>query len=458
MKAICPMAEAKSSDGFAMTSLPAKNLRQFSLPDWAIFAALAFCSVVDLPGGFRIGGPGGISGLGAGSFALAGLAWCVFLIRPILPPQLLRSVLFLIMFEVYAAGTMLWSHTGMDGVQLLVVGIAFLGLLLVCARETALHLETGMMYLRWLAYTSAVAVGLYLYVVYTLPKLGADEAVVGMVNPRPFALYALTVVGVALGLWRGATGSKMKVALPLIWAAVTTITVALSMSRTALVCCVLLFPLAMLLSLNFRGVLMSIGTLASGAVLFVVAVLSYKPLYDRFFAYDASMSVGGVSVNASGRTKIWELLYRTIGDDWMFGKGMAASEIIIRSTFNGFIAQPHNDYLRYYYDTGAVGLSLYLCFALSFFIKTFGNLRRSIQRRTPDYPLHAAALLAFSAVSWSMLTDNSVCYSFVMLPLAIVMGCSLGAGEAVVESLARGFEPVFFEPVTQSLIRGARMS
>jgi O-antigen ligase len=214
----------------------------------------------------------------------------------------------------------------------------------------------------------------------------------------------------------------------------------------------------MLLSLNFRGVLMSIGTLASGAVLFVVAVLSYKPLYDRFFAYDASMSVGGVSVNASGRTKIWELLYRTIGDDWMFGKGMAASEIIIRSTFNGFIAQPHNDYLRYYYDTGAVGLSLYLCFALSFFIKTFGNLRRSIQRRTPDYPLHAAALLAFSAVSWSMLTDNSVCYSFVMLPLAIVMGCSLGAGEAVVESLARGFEPVFFEPVTQSLIRGARMS
>jgi O-antigen ligase len=442
---------------YGMTSLPIKNLRHFSLPDWAIFAALVFCSVVDLPGGFRLGGAGGISGLGAGTFAIAGLAWCVFLVRPVLSTQLLRSVLFLILFEVYAAGTMLWSHTGMDGIQLLVVGITFLGLLLVSARETFLHLENGMMYLRGLVFSSCIAVGLYLYVVYTLPKLGADEAVVGMVNPRPFALYALTAVGVALGLWRGATGTRMNVVLPLIWAAVTTFTVALSMSRTALVCCALLFPLAMLLSLNFRGVLMSVGTLAAGAVLFVLAVLSYKPLYDRFFAYDASMSVGGVSVNASGRTKIWELLYRTVGDDWIFGKGMAASELIIRQTFNGFIAQPHNDYLRYYYDTGAVGLTLYLCFALSFFIKTFGNLRRSVQRQTPDYPLHAAALLAFSAVSWSMLTDNPVCYSFVMLPLAIVMGCSLGAGAAMAP-VARDVEPFVFNPVSRPLIRGARLS
>jgi hypothetical protein len=441
-----------------MAVLSTRNLRHFTLPDWAVLAVLAFCSVVDLPGGFRMGGSGGISGLGAGTFALAGLAWCVFLVRPVLPPQLLRSILFLILFEMYAAGTMLWSHTGMDGVQLLVVGLAFLGLVLISARETFLNLESGMMYLRALLYTSAVAVCLYLYVVYKLPKLGADEAVEGMVSPRPFALYALAVVGVALGLWRGARGPKLKVALPLIWAGVTTMTVALSMSRTALVCCALLFPLAMLLSLNFKAVLMSISTLAGGGVLFVLAVLSYKPLYDRFFAYDASMNVGGFSVNASGRTKIWELLYSTIGDDWMFGKGMASSEIIIRRTFNGMIAQPHNDYLRYYYDTGAIGLALYLCFALSFVFKTAGNLYRSVRRQTPDYPLHAAALLAFSAVSWSMLTDNPVCYSFVMLPLAIVMGCSLGAGAAVYEPVARGFEPVFFEPVAQSFSRGVRMS
>jgi len=168
------------------------------------------------------------------------------------------------------------------------------------------------------------------------------------------------------------------------------------------------------------------------------------------------MKVGGVAFNASGRTRIWEVLYQTIGDDWLFGKGMASSEIVIRNTFNGLIAQPHNDYLRYYYDTGAVGLTLYLCFALSFVIRSAGNLIRSIRYQTPDYPLHVAALLSFLAVSWSMLTDNSVCYSFVMFPLAIVMGCSLGAGAAAPVPVLE-LEPTYFQPQTQPLGRDVRI-
>ncbi len=436
------------------------KLRKPSLAELTLLGVLVFCAVVDLPGGVRIFG---ISGLGAGTFAAAGMAWAVFLVRPSIPTRLLKSILFLVMFEIYASGTMLWSHTGMDGVQLLVVGIAFLGLMLVAARETSENVENGLMYLRGFMFASSIAVGLYLYVVYKIPKLGEDQDLEGVVGPRPFALYSLSVVGVSLGLWRGSHASKMQAMLPLFWAALTTFTVALSMSRTALVCCALLFPLSILLRLNLRSTLLSLGSLLAGGVLFALAVLSYKPLYDRFFAYDASMKVGGVAVNASGRTKIWELLYQTIGDDWIFGKGMASSEIIIRSTFNGMIAQPHNDYLRYYYDTGAVGLGLYLCFAISFLSTTIRNLARSVRSQSPDYPLHVAAILAFSAVSWSMLTDNSVCYSFVMLPLGVVLGCSLGAGQIVFQPrsgvLHRPLpvEPIYFVPLAQSRARDIRI-
>ncbi len=395
------------------------------MPQAVVFGVLAFCALVDMP--IRLKLPG-ISGLGAGTFAVAGLVWALFLIHPILPRYVLQSLLFLALFEIYSSGTMMWSGTGTDGIQLLVVGISFLGLIIICARETANNPHSGDVISRLLLATSGIAVLLYLSVAAREEKLG--EGVDDIINPRPFALYALTVVAVALSRWRNWNLSFKQSLIPLAWAGITTFTVALSMSRTALVCCAALFPLAILLRLNLKSFMQAITVLLVGGALFVAAIFSYTPLYNRFFAYDASMHVGGVAVNASGRTKIWDLLMRTEGDDWVFGKGVASSELIIRNYFKGLIGQPHNDYLRFYYDTGVVGLTLWLCFAGAFYSRTIANLRRSVRDQTADYPLHVAALLAFTAVSWSMLTDNSVCYSFVMMPLAIVIGCSLGAGRS----------------------------
>ena len=354
--------------------------------------------------------------------------WALFLLRPVLPRYVVQWLLFLLFFEMYDASTMLWASTGMDGVQLLTVGLAFFGLMVVCARETSIDSENGHQIARMLLATSVISVLLYWYIIYYDKKLGgAPDDIIG---PRSFALFALIVVAVALSRWRGQHRSRLAAFIPLAWAAIVTFTVALSMSRTALVCCAALFPLSIFLRLDKKGFVMAAAVLLIGGALFVIAIFSYQPLYDRFFAFDASIKVGGVSVNASGRTQIWELLLRNIRDDWTFGHGVASSEILVRNHFNkkGYeIAQPHNDYLRFYYDTGIVGLGLWLIFAGGFFVRTVGNLRRSIGNQSDDYPLHVAAMLAFAAVSWSMLTDNSVCYCFVMMPLAIVMGCSLGA-------------------------------
>ena len=210
--------------------------------------------------------------------------------------------------------------------------------------------------------------------------------------------------------------------------AVMTGTVAASESRTALVVCMILFPLAVFLRLNSkkrRDVSHDAhqrGSDPRHAIAFIPS------LHHRFFADDASMKVGGVAINASGRTKIWDVVLRSVGDDWFFGKGVASSQVLVRAAFNEHVGQPHNDYIRYYYDTGALGLALWGCFAIAFDTRTIANLRRSIRQNSTDYAFHLAALLGFSGVSFAMTTDNPVVYSYVMMPLGIVMGCSLGAG------------------------------
>jgi O-antigen ligase len=430
-----------------------KKFHRPGMTEMVIFAILAFTALVDLP---RLVRPFNISGVGVGTFAAVGLAWALFLARPLLWSHHLKTVFFLICFVAYAASTLLWSDTGIDGVQELVVLAVFLGLILVCARETSFDQGRAHTMLQAFLVSSVLAILMYIYVVYAEISSGAklgdgDDAI----DPRSFALYAMLVVAVSLARWRVARGNRLQQSLPLCWAILTTLLVGCSMSRTALVCCLLLFPLSMLLQLTAKGVFQAFGMLIAGGVPFALAVEFYPPLHDRFFGYDTSMKLAGVAFNATGRTRIWNVVLSNVGDDWVFGKGLASAAILVRSTFNGWIAQPHNDYFRFYHDVGLLGLCLWLLFAAGFFIRTFDNLRRSVRNQSADYPLHVAALLAFFAVSCSMLTDNSVIYSFVMMPLAVIMGCSLGAGEPSVIAVPE--LETLQSPQPQPLGRNVRM-
>ncbi len=397
----------------------------FRKPDAArvlLIALLALCGSVDLTRGLNIGG---ITFLGAATLVGCGAAWAIWLMRPFLPNDLIKPLLPLIMFELYATGSMTWYSPGIRGLQLLAVGLSFLGLILLTARETDRDPEFADALHKTLLVTAGVSVLLYFHAIVT-GGLAAD----GLVNARPFALYAMVAVAVAVARWQA--GSKAC----LLWAGVIALAVFLSLSRTALVAILILIPLGVALRGDRKSLFLAAAILGIGAAGFITAVLTYQPLYDRFFGYDVAMSVGGVGINASGRTKMWNTLLSTLGDDWVFGKGIASSGNLIDEFFPD-LGHPHNDFLRFYYDLGIVGLTLWLCFVGAFISKAMANLRRSIRYRTSDYPLHLAPLLALAAVSGSMFTDNSVSYSFVMMPLAIVIGCSLGAGRATSRMLAQ---------------------
>jgi O-antigen ligase len=383
-----------------------------------LFGVIIGFSTVDFS---RFISAGGVTALGAGTLMTCALAWGIWLIKPFLPRDLMSPLLPLVMFEGYALGTLAWYWPGVKGMQLLAVQLGFLAIILLAARETYRDPEMAPRMHTALLYSAIFPVLIYFFTLAT-QGLAADG---GLIKARTFALYAMPVIAVALARWRFNGQIKW-----LGWALVIVTAVFCSLSRTALIACLILFPLCIALRGDRKSLTTATILLVSATVAFSAAVLMFQPLRDRFFAYDASMKVGGVAFNASGRTKMWNYLLDSLGNDWIFGKGIAASGNFIDDYFP-LLGHPHNDYLRFYYDLGVVGLAMWFWFLGAFTLHTLRSLRRSIRLKTPDYPMHLAALMALFAVLISMFTDNSVDYAFVMFPLAITLGCSLGMGRWV---------------------------
>jgi O-antigen ligase len=425
------------------------NFRQWRVSHWTLVAIVLLCCTVDYP---RVISIAGVSGLGCMTLLAAAAVWMVWLMRPVLPAGLLGILLPLILFQIDAMGTLFWYRPGTDGVQLAAIGLTFLGLLMVSARETRADARLGAILHWFLIVGSVVPVLSFAYLILS-GKIPVDD----LNETRGFALYAMTVAAAALADWlaqnrpamKGAARSQrrprrglagMLTLLPLLWVLIVAYVVLLGMSRTALVAILLLIPLSVALRGDKKSAVLSALVLAIGAGGFALIVENYPPLYSRFFHEDAHLKVGGIAINGTGRTEIWNLVLGDLGDDWMFGKGMSASEDLVRRYYPN-VGQPHNDYIRFYYDQGAVGLGIWIIFVLGIGYRVAVNLRRSALNQTADYPMHMAALLALAAVSFSMLTDNSVCYSFVMFPLAILLGSSLGSGAAALAESA-GREPL----------------
>ena len=287
---------------------------------WLLLAMLIVCGFVDA---VRALATGSMSGGGAVTLLGCAAVWCSWLARPHLPHAWLKSVLPLLMFDGYATGSLLWYSPGTPGVQQLAVYLSFLGFIVLTARETQHRPQLAHTLQRVLLGGSVIAAALYAKV-YFDGGLGAD----GIVGARSYALYALVPLATSLAVWQ-ASGQRRWLA----WAGVLLALIFLSMSRTAMVAGLICVPLAIGLRGDRRSITRAVVTAAAVAAAFAAAVLSYAPLYDRFFANDASMDVGGVAVNASGRTAMWNLLFDSLGHEWVFGKGIASSANLIATYF-----------------------------------------------------------------------------------------------------------------------------
>jgi O-antigen ligase len=372
---------------------------------------------------------GGTTGLGIWTTAIAAGVWCLWLVRPYYPRELSRVLLPLISFSLYAALSLAWGGVDVKGLQNLSVSIGFTGFVLLAARECERSPAFAFKLHKALDGASIIAAIAYT-ITFLLFGEGSD-AFVGkrmFFAARPFALFAAVAVARQLARWQAGDWKGFAIGVWLV------VLVFLSQSRLAMVACLVQFPLAMCCRGDFKSIARaSVMTVFAGSVLIGSIFLS-QSMYDRFFAYDAKIAVGGMMINASGRTEMWQTLLDDLrGKAVFFGRGAGAAGRLIDRYFPD-LGHPHNDFLRLLYDFGAVGLGWWVLFLVIVMFTMIGGVRactrqvpdaRSRTKDHPDLPLHLAPILALLAIIMSMFTDNSISYIFVMAPLGMLIGVSL---------------------------------
>ncbi|WP_238996581.1 O-antigen ligase family protein [Paenibacillus pinistramenti] len=133
-----------------------------------------------------------------------------------------------------------------------------------------------------------------------------------------------------------------------------------------------------------------------GAVLVIGAavLLQWNNMKKRSFERSTDDAI-----DLSGRSEAWTYFLNTVDGHSLAGRGLGAVTVANDgSLFAGFVV-PHNEYIRFYVDTGFVGASLLFLSLLIVFYKIFKALP------APMKPYYFGLILAFLIYSFS---DNTL--------------------------------------------------
>lgn len=366
---------------------------------------------------------GGISGLGLWTIVAAGITWGLWLMKPRAPMSMLPAVIPLAAFTVVAGISPLWGGGfNVGAIQLLAVTFGFLGFIVLTARESAERPYFTEAILNALDFASVTAAFLYTATLL-LYGIGGEMTIGGrpVFLARPFALFA--IIAVARQLARFHAGQRIGMVIAL-W---LTLLVFLSQSRLGMVTILAMYPLSYALLGGRKNISLAVLMLIVGVGSLTTLILASDEMYQRFFGYDASLEVGGVAINASGRTAAWSALINNINSPLrlFFGAGAGAGSAFCQANFAN-LPHPHNDYIRYLFDFGVVGLVWFLAFMVIAARMIWNRIRAArLARNANAFGLSYTTLLALAGVMTSMFTDNSANYIYIMAPLGILIGATL---------------------------------
>lgn len=294
------------------------------------------------------------------------------------------------------------------------VYVIFVALMALAAAWTSAG--SGLLLLRWLRAAAVVMSVVYLvsvvvygpgnYVVYPARIFG-ETVWIGMVAAVPLAVR----------------NSRWAHAIPVL----VLLANVMSLSRTSIAVCALLY-----LGLVARGrgprdwiKIVALGVLVAAAGIFVVN--HYQPLRDRFVTND-NEALAGVAVGTSGRTELWQTTWESIQSAPWLGHGIGSAGTLLADPADpGSPGHPHNDYLRLWHDFGLLGLGLWVT-AIAV-LAVGAHRRRRAADNEADWAIHQAALLALFGLSLNIFTSNLLVYTFAMIPVAVIVGTSLGRGK-----------------------------
>lgn len=285
--------------------------------------------------------------------------------------------------------------------------------------------------LRWMSGAAWVTAAVY---ALTLLATGLNANLV--YSARGFALVVVVLLPVSLARAGRGRGVARNVQPCLLLALVV-----LSLSRTALAVVVVQCVVWWISGRRGRRAILSAAAVVPVTSAAAYLLLSrFGPLYDRFFIGDlhrlpgstpaADHGIGALlsrvpAVNLQGRSNMWMVVWDSAREHLWLGRGLGSASLTIQAQYPGLI-QPHNDFLRLLHDTGLIGLGLWLLGALVIVVRLLDGIRRAPGSRTGTAAW--AALVAFLGIGATMITDNSLVYSFVMLPLGTLIGAGLREG------------------------------
>ena len=197
--------------------------------------------------------------------------------------------------------------------------------------------------------------------------------------------------------------------------------------RLGLGIALVLFPISQFPSRGFSKtarmfvVLVIVLAISAGSFLYIDA------LRERFETGDVSLKVGSLAINGSGRAAYWRVTIDSFWESPIWGKGAGSSEGLIESYY-AEMRHSHSDYLRVANDYGLIGASLWTAAIVTLLAKLFRSWRRADRLGDPNAQIHLGAFLALVAFVLEMSTDNAMVYVFVVAPLALQIGTSLGTG------------------------------
>lgn len=365
---------------------------------------IAIFTLVALSGDVHAGG--GAVSLTALISGLAAVAcWTLVLLYDRVPSLALSAATIFLFFIAWMLCLLVIDGVNKAGIQFILVQVAFAGALLLTA--TARHVIGP-----YLDVVVARCIRLTAIVIMIAEVAGTIDAKFAF-NVRPLAIVALSGLGWFLAEYRTGRRTSLR------WAFAVFFCIAITLSRTATLAGFVIIVITMLSGSErhrARNAALAALMLVGG----FVAVTSWAPLRDRFTQGDTSLSVGGVSINAEGRTRIWVVLFPEARRDPIIGRGPGAASA--RSLeVSGDLDHPHNDYLGVFYDFGLIGVGL-----LAWFGIRSARLLRRVRKRWPRLVAPRAALNVGLAILIVMVTDNPLDYSFVMIPLGALIGLGLG--------------------------------
>lgn len=373
----------------------------------AVFVAAA---LVDIPRLVRIGGLSGLALLSILVLTAGGLSLLA------VPPRFaaVRAVRPFVLFFIWAAMTSLVHPPTGPGWQNLTVLAAFVVIVVVAAGEAD---RDPTLAPRIVTYGRGLVGGVSLLYVMSagVGKFANSE----FMGSRTYALVAL--IGLACLLVANGDESRSSKMKALLVVGV----IGLSLSRLALAVALLLFFVARSSRRRPSGRRLVRIVCSAGLALVVMwFLIGHVPaLEQRFFSGDQSLAVGGLQINASGRTDFWEATVDSWQTNPWTGHGAGSAGELIDSQFPG-LGHPHNEYLRLLHDYGIVGLAFWVWGLLSILAGCWRRWHRADRRLGG---VHQAAALGLLAMLAAMLTDNVIVYLFFMGPLGALVGASLGS-------------------------------